>query len=341
MSTLAIVILNYNGKALLDTYLPRLKDLCALGEVIVADNASDDGSVLHIMQYYPWVKTISLHHNYGYAGGYNTVLKQLDHELVLILNNDLWISKTAVEHLVLYMQNHSQCAAAQPLILSDTKPDYFDYAGAAGGHTDMLGYPFCRGRLFHVCEQNHGQYSTTQKISWVGGACCIVRLQDFKLAGGFANDFFSHMEEIDLCWRFLRLNKTLAVVAEAQAYHLGGGTLKQGSPKKVYFNYRNNLYMIFRNLSVGRLCFVLPLRLLLDGLSCVPFLCKAQFKYIYMVLRAHVVFYKSIPRLIQFRKAWNQKAQASVTKHLYRGSIAFDFFILKKRVFTDLNPDKF
>jgi GT2 family glycosyltransferase len=341
MSTLGIVILNYNGIALLDTYLPKLNELCTLGDVIVADNASDDGSILHVMHHYPWVKTVSLHHNIGYAGGYNSVLKDLNYEFVLILNNDLWITKMAVEHLLRYMQNHPSCAAVQPLILSDVDSNYFDYAGAAGGHIDMLGYPFCRGRLFDVCEQNHGQYTTSNAISWVSGACFMLRLNDFKAVGGFASSFFSHMEEIDLCWRFLRLKKELAVVAEAYAYHLGGGTLKHGSAKKVYYNYRNNLLMLFRNLPLQRLYIIIPARLILDGISCIPFLIKGKFKLIYMVLKAHLSFYKSIPELMRFRKKWNVLAPCTVPKHLYRNSIVMDYFIFKKRVFSDLNPRRF
>lgn len=341
MSSLAIVILNYNGTALLDRYLPRLKDLCALGDVIVADNASDDGSILHVMHHYPWAKTLSLHHNFGYAGAYNHVINTLSHTFVLILNNDLWISKNAVEQLLQYMQAHECCAAAQPLILSDVDSNYFDYAGAAGGHIDVLGYPFCRGRLFDVCEQNHGQYATSNAISWVGGACFMVRTNDFKAAGGFASSFFSHMEEIDLCWRFLRLKKNLAVVAEAHAYHLGGGTLKHGSAKKVYYNYRNNLLMLFRNLPLLWLLGILPLRLMMDGLSCFLFLIKGQFSFIYMVLKAHLSFYKSIPEVIRFRKKWKVLAPFTVPKHMYRNSIVLDYFILKKRFFTDLNPRRF
>ena len=336
MSNLAIVILNYNGTELLNRYLPKLQDLTQLGDVILVDNASFDGSVLHVMNRFPWIKTHTLHHNFGYAGGYNLALKELQHTYFLILNNDLWISKISVECLLTYMQQHPECAAAQPLILSDRTAGYFDYAGAAGGQMDILGYPFCRGRILDTCEPNQQQYATTQNIAWVGGACCIIRRKDFETAGGFSKDFFSHMEEIDLCWRFLRMQKKLAVVAEAEAFHWGGGTLSAGSSQKIYFNYRNNLMMLFRNLPVLHLVWILPLRLLLDGLSCLPYVMQFKFYYVASVLKAHGAFYKALPKLIQFRKEWNRIAAPCLPSCFYKGSIVWDYLVLKKRKFSDL-----
>lgn len=264
----AIVILNWNGRAMMERFLPSvtgsLTDDC---ELIVADNGSSDDSVEFLRTHYPTLTTILLDQNYGFAEGYNRALRQIGHEYAVLLNSDVETPAGWIEPLLAYMEAHADCAACQPKLLSWHDKTRFEYAGAAGGFIDRYGYPFCRGRLFADVETDEGQYDRDEPLLWATGACLMVRMSLFRAAGGLDGRFFAHNEEIDLCWRFRLMGHTVGCVAQSRVYHLGGGTLPQGNPRKTFLNFRNNLAMLFKNLPDEDLRPIMRRRRLLDYIA--------------------------------------------------------------------------
>lgn len=249
MMTSAIVILNWNGRDFLRKYLPPLLSSIEGIEgtsVVVADNASDDGSVQMLQQEFPSVRTIVLDRNYGFAGGYNRALKKLDEDLFLLLNSDVEVHPDWYPQLLQWMELHPDCGICGPMLHQTENRDNFEYAGAAGGFIDRYGYPFCRGRVMDLVEQDSGQYDIPADVLWVSGAALMIRSSLFKSLGGFRAEFFAHMEEIDLCWRARLEGWKVSVVPRSIVYHVGGGTLNAGSPQKLFLNYRNNLLMLQR-----------------------------------------------------------------------------------------------
>ena len=269
MDKVAIVILNWNGEKMLKKYLPSVLEYSAEdgGVVYVADNASTDGSMLMLKERFPQVHTIQLEKNWGFAEGYNKALEQVDAELYVLLNSDVEVTHHWLSPLVEYMDNHSEVAFCQPKLLSEQDKNSFEYAGAAGGYIDKYGYPFCRGRIFNTVEDDNGQYDYTTEVLWATGACLMIRAQDYWKAGGLDGRFFAHNEEIDLCWR-LRLQGRVGVgIPDSEVYHVGGGTLPKGNPMKTYLNFRNNLTMLYKNLSDRELPGVMRMRFFLDWLA--------------------------------------------------------------------------
>ena len=300
MQKVAVVILNWNGREMMRKYLPSvMKYSCTGGldcSVIVADNASTDGSLDMLKAEFPEVDTIVLDQNYGFADGYNRALRQVDAEYYLLLNSDVEIRQEGwLVPMVKYMDEHLDCAVCQPKLMALRNPDEFEYAGAAGGFLDKYGYPFCRGRIFGVVEKDRGQYDECVPLLWATGAALMVRSKDYWEAGGLDGRFFAHMEEIDLCWRLRTMGRAIVCIAESTAYHLGGATLNQGNPRKTFLNFRNNLLMLYKNLPEDELKSVMRMRWWLDMLAAMQFLAKFDFANFKAVLRANREFRRMKP----------------------------------------------
>lgn len=292
MRKLAIVILNWNGADMLRKYLPTVLDN-SVGDVIVADNASDDGSMKMMLTEFPHVHCVVLEQNYGFAEGYNRALAQLpDYEYYLLLNSDVEIrDKQWDAPMIKYMDGHPECAACQPKLMSLREPDMFEYAGGAGGYMDKYGYPFCRGRVMGTIEKDCGQYDDMVPLMWATGAALMIRATDWRDSGGLDGRFFAHMEEIDLCWRLRTMGKSIVCVSGSRAYHLGGATLNQGNPRKTFLNFRNNLLMLYKNLPNRELAHVMAVRALLDYVAAMQFLLKGDVANFSAVLKARKAFF--------------------------------------------------
>lgn len=267
MKKIAIVILNWNGAHMMRTYLPTVIKNSPEAEVIIADNASSDDSLKMLASDFPEIRTIVLDKNYGFAEGYNKAFKQVEAEYYLLLNSDVDVPEGWLAPLLDFMESHPEAAACQPKLRAIKDRDSFEYAGAAGGFIDKYGYPFCRGRIFETVEKDHGQYDQNMEILWATGACMMVRSKDYWDAGGLDGRFFAHNEEIDLCWRIRLLGRKIYCVTDSVAFHLGGGTLPKGNPRKTFLNFRNNLTMLYKNLPDSELHHVMRIRFFLDWLA--------------------------------------------------------------------------
>ena len=304
----AVVVLNWNGKAWLEKFLPNLVNHSQEATVFVADNASTDNSVDYVKINFPTVKIIVNASNGGYAKGYNDVLKQIDAEYFVLINSDIEVTAGWLSPIIALMDNDKQIAACQPKMLDYNNKTKFEYAGASGGFIDNLGYPFCRGRIFDDLEEDNGQYNDAIEIFWATGACLIVRVEYYNAIGGLDEDFFAHQEEIDLCWRMKNKGYKIMVEPKSVVYHVGGGTLNAGSPLKTHLNFRNNLFMLFKNLPTSSLFTTIPMRLVLDGVATLTFLNKGKgLEHVLAIAKAHFSFYFAIPNLISKRQKINQK----------------------------------
>ena len=267
MKKIAIVILNWNGAHMMRTYLPTVIKNSPEAEVIIADNASSDDSLKMLASDFPEIRTIVLDKNYGFADGYNKAFKQVEAEYLLLLNSDVDVPEGWLAPLLDFMESHPEVAACQPKLRAIKDRDSFEYAGAAGGFIDKYGYPFCRGRIFETVEKDLGQYDKNMEILWATGACMMVRAKDYWEAGGLDGRFFAHNEEIDLCWRIRLFGRKIYCITDSTAYHLGGGTLPKGNPRKTFLNFRNNLTMLYKNLPDSELHHVMRVRFFLDWLA--------------------------------------------------------------------------
>ncbi len=337
----AVVILNFNGFDFLNSFLPSvIKYSKNQADVIVIDNASTDQSCKFLSeQYSGQVQLITLDKNYGFAGGYNQGLKQIDHPYVLLLNSDVEVTEGYLHPLIHILESHQNIAAVQPKIRSYRSKDDFEHAGAAGGFIDFLGYPFCRGRIFDSAEKDTGQYNQScEEVFWTTGACMLIRNTVFKDVGGFDSDFFAHMEEIDLCWRIHKQGYKMAYTAQSKVFHVGGGTLDIYSPFKLYLNFRNNLYLLLKNEKGLKLLWLLPVRLILDGVAALRFLLEGSFGFSWAVLKAHLSFYTSFFKMLKKRK--HTKAH-NLPTCVYTRSIVYDYFVKKIKRFSDLDAHSF
>ncbi len=328
MDKVAVVILNWNGKSFLEKFLPSVVTYSKNAKIIVADNNSSDESILFLKNNYPDLRIIEIPKNEGYSKGYNIALKQVEAEYYILLNSDIEVTPNWIEPIIDLMDRDTSIAACQPKILDYNKRDYFEYAGAAGGFLDYLGYPFCRGRLFNTLEKDLGQYNDTREIFWATGACMFVRAKNFHSIGGLDDDFFAHLEEIDLCWRLKSAGHKIYYCGESTIYHVGGGTLNKINPRKTYLNFRNSLFMLFKNLKTGNLILSILARLILDGVAGTKFLFEGSGKHTWAVIQAHFSFYASISSLNKKRK--NNILRNLDFKEVYRRSIVFDYYIKKK-----------
>jgi GT2 family glycosyltransferase len=280
---------------------------------------------------------ISFNHNHGYARGYALALPQIEAEYYVLLNSDVEVTPNWLDPLVSLLDNDQSIAAAMPKIIAYNARDSFEYAGAAGGFIDRFGYPFCRGRILTAIEKDTGQYDDTREVFWASGACMFLRSSAYSKTGGLDGDFFAHMEEIDLCWRLKRLGYKIYYCAESVIYHVGGGTLPNDNPRKLYYNYRNSLYLLFKNLNRKEFISILIPRLILDGISSSIYLLQGKIAFFTSVLRAHIWFYFSLPRLINKRRIFNRIIAKKKVDQIYNGSIVFKFFLHKKTHFSDLD----
>ena len=333
MSKITIALLNYNGKTHLENYLPSVVKHSIGHEIVVIDNGSTDGSLQFLEINFPQVKTIAYAKNYGFCGGYNKALKSLNTELVVLLNTDVQVSAGWIEPIVALMEADSGIAAVQPKLLDLKRQTHFEYAGASGGHLDILGYPFCRGRIFHTVEKDELQYQNTQDVFWASGAALFVRRSAYFEAGGLDEDFFAHMEEIDLCWRFWNLGYKVKVCPQSTVYHLGGGTLDKTSPRKTYLNFRNGLSILLKNEATSDLLWKLPLRLALDWLAILQFSVLSGLPHGIAIIRAHCDFMRSIPLQLNKRK---EVIRLNKTNPRFRRLLIWDYFLSSKKTYNDL-----
>jgi GT2 family glycosyltransferase len=335
----AIVILNWNGRSFLEKFLPSVIRYSCKPEykVFVVDNYSTDDSVGFLKQSYPEIGVIEFEVNYGFARGYALSLPKIHSDYYVLLNSDVEVSQDWLEPLVKLLDENPQIAAAMPKILSYERKEYFEYAGAAGGFIDKFGYPFCQGRILAEVEKDYGQYNTPREIFWASGACMFLRTSAYSKTGGLDGDFFAHMEEIDLCWRLKRLGYQIYYCPESVIYHVGGGTLPNNNPRKLYYNYRNNLYLLFKNLTGKTYLTVFFPRMFLDVLSAIIYLLKGQVSFFFSVLRAYLRFIFNLKKLYMKRHVFNKIIARNKVSQIYDGSIVYAFFIKKVRSFKELN----
>ena len=339
----SVVILNYNGAEYLKKFLPVVRESSYPNKrIIVADNGSTDKSLEILRNDFPDVEVLDLKFNYGFAGGYNEALKQIDSDYFILLNSDVEVTKDWLEPLIELMEKDKTIGACQPKVRDYKNKPYFEYAGASGGWMDSLGYPFCRGRVFNHVEEDLGQYDSVDEIFWATGAAMVVRPKLFHQLEGFDKDHFAHLEEIDLCWRIRRAGYKIMAQPQSVVYHVGGGTLDYLSPRKTYLNFRNSLYTLLKNEPVRKLMWLLPLRFILDGLAGVLFLIERKFSHIGAILRAHFSFYRSIPKLLKKRKHYKELIEKiSITsenspKGVLGGSVVWKFYAQRIKKFKDL-----
>lgn len=342
MSTTAVVILNWNGRALLEQFLPAVvANTHGSVQLVVADNASTDDSVVWLEQNYPQIRVIRNSLNGGYARGYNESLNKVEADYFVLLNSDIEVTPGWLEPLVKLMDENPDMAACQPKIRSFRHREEFEYAGAAGGFIDKWGFPFCRGRLFNTFETDNGQYDDTCDVFWATGACLMMRATDWRTAEGLDEDFFAHMEEIDLCWRLRNMGRRIGYCGNSLVYHIGGGTLSQINPKKTFLNFRNNLVMMAKNHAPGWFGVKIFLRLIIDGVAGARFLVAGDWKHCFAVLRAHFNFYGQLPRTLRKRKKLKAGIKSYATSAVYNGSVVIAHFGFGKKKFSDLDKEKF
>jgi len=335
---IAVVILNWNGKELLERFLPSVIAYSQhSAEIIIADNDSSDSSVEFLKQNYPQIRLIQNEKNLGFAKGYNVALKQVEADYYILLNSDIEVTENWIDGIIKLMESDKTIAACQPKILSYKNKNLFEYAGAAGGFIDKLGYPFCRGRIFQSVEEDNNQYDDIREIFWAAGACMFVRADYFHKIEGFDDDFFAHMEEIDLCWRFKNAGYKIFYYPYSTIYHVGGATLNKMSPQKTFLNFRNNLSLIYKNITQKQLRKVLLKRSILDFIAATTFIFSGGFSHFYAVIRAYIAFYKSLKQI----KVKRKKITQIKVKGIYKKSIVKHYHFCKKKVFTQLSETDF
>ncbi|WP_020532080.1 glycosyltransferase family 2 protein [Flexithrix dorotheae] len=338
MKKVAVVILNFNTVDYLKKFIPVLKrNTGEEAEIVVADNCSTDGSQEYIRDAHPDVALIKIPENLGFCAGYNFALRQINSEYFVLLNSDIEVGENWLPPLLETAESDEKVGCVQPKLLSFTERDNFEYAGGAGGFMDILGYPFNRGRIFEDLEKDEGQYDDKKEIFWATGACLLIKSELYFNYGGLDNKFFAHMEEIDLCWRLKNAGYKHYYVPESRVFHVGGGTLHKSNPRKTYFNFRNGLMMLFKNLPTIWLIPIILLRLILDGIAGLKFLMAGEIGNFKAVLRGHFHFYTRIPILIQSRRKNRKLGKFSIAhKEILKRSLIWEYFVRKKKTFSAL-----
>lgn len=337
MKQTAIVILNWNGKKLLEQFLPALTTHTPREnvDVIVADNGSTDDSLMFLQTHYPDIKVQKFEKNYGFAEGYNRALAGLQYEYAVLLNSDVEVKKDWFRPAIDYLETNKDITALQPKILSYKDSSLFEYAGACGGFLDKHGYPFCRGRILNTIETDEGQYDTPQQIFWASGACLFIRLKDFKEAGGFDSQFFAHQEEIDLCWRLNARGKKIVCLPQSCIYHVGGATLGKEDSRKTYLNFRNNLLMLYKNLPNPCYKKVMFARFFWDYLSALHFLLKGQFFNAMAIPKARKDFFLSKTKYKAERAQNLKMSSGKLPDTIYPKSIIWQYYFKNKKKYKD------
>lgn len=332
-----VIILNYNGLLHLQTYLPEIIEHTPDSiPIYLADNASKDDSVRWVKEHFPRVFHFQNKQNFGYAGGYNLAINALEAEYVILLNSDLKVEADYADFLIEAIDASPTVAAVQPKVLSIVEPQNFEYAGAAGGWIDALGFPFCRGRILDTIESDEHQYDQNTRIFWASGAACIFRRNAFLEVGGFDGRFFAHQEEIDLCYRLQLAGYEVHFEHRSVVHHLGGGTLQYDSPFKLSLNLRNNLWMLLKNKPSTTLIWLLPLRLCLDGVLGLRYLLKGKFGHLRAILTAHYQFCSGIGYILGQRKKVKRRVSENQLHGVFRKNMLWRYHIAGERKFTDL-----
>lgn len=329
---IAVVILNWNGRNLLEQFLPSIVKYSTNAEIIVADNASDDDSIEWLNIHYPNITVIQNNENGGYAKGYNEALQNVDADVFALVNSDIEVSNNWLDSIEKLFKENENAAIIQPKILDFKNKSKFEFAGASGGFIDKLGYPYCRGRVFTEIEEDKGQYDNVSEIFWASGACFFIKSEVFNELNGFDEDYFAHMEEIDLCWRAHNIGKKVLYSPKSVVYHVGGATLQETNPHKTYLNFRNSLYTIVKNAPKGNIFSLILTRLILDGVAGTKFLLEARPKHTFSIIKAHFSFYRNLMKMLNKR---NSNTTFS-NKYYIHKSIVFQFYILGRKFFTDL-----
>lgn len=347
----ALVILNWNGIKHLRRFLPSvMTSIYSNLDIVVGDNASTDGSLDFLRQEYPTIRIIQNDQNYGFTGGYNRILERVQADYYVLLNSDVEVNSGWITPVINLMESDPNIAVAAPKILAFNQQTHFEHAGAAGGFIDKFGYIFCRGRMFYDVEEDKQQYQQSDEVFWATGAAMFIKKHCWEEAGGFDDRFFAHMEEIDLCWRLKNMGYKVMYCAESEVFHLGGGTLNVENPFKTYLNFRNNLLLLQNNLPFWRGLLIITIRIWMDLMAIFRFLGEGKRKDAWAVSRAHQNFiwnfFSSRRSEIMDKKiaARNKKALNKSTnrlKGMYKNSIVWDFFIKKKKHFTELDPADF
>ncbi len=334
----AVVILNWNGKHFLKRFLPSvLASNYKNVQIIVADNASTDDSISFLQREHPAVQVVQNASNGGFAKGYNDALTQIKADYYVLLNSDVSVAPNWLEPIVQLMEDNENIAACQPKVLAFHQPRLFEYAGAAGGYIDFLGYPFCRGRVLDICEKDNGQYDKAQACFWATGAALVLKASLYWKAGGLDDYFFAHMEEIDLCWRLQRMGYQIWVEPKSIVYHVGGGTLQKASPYKTYLNFRNNLIMLHKNCQALKLCWLLPLRFSLDAAAAYRALLSGKPGHFWAIAKAHFGFFQWL--LFKPNTHKHIKGNAEL-KGISSNSLVWQYFVKKRRTFAEIIGNK-
>ncbi len=339
MKKVSVVILNWNGKELMERFLPSVVKYSPeeWADVVVADNGSTDDSIAFLQDKFPSVKIISLDKNYGFAEGYNLALKQIETEYTVLLNSDVEVTQGWLDAPIALLDKDKNVAAVQPKIKAERNKQYFEYAGAAGGFMDRYGYPFCRGRILHVVEKDKGQYDSAIDILWATGACLFARTYIYKATGGLDANFFAHQEEIDFCWRLRSRGYRLVCTPESVVYHVGGATLQVESPRKTFLNFRNNLLMLYKNLPEKDLKHVMHARFWLDYIAAIKFMLTGHFKNAKAIYTARQEFYRMKKTYTSIREENIQKTTVNTIPELMHSSLILNFYLKRKKKYSDLS----
>ena len=330
---IAIVILNWNGRALLEKFLPSVVSYSQDdAEIYIADNNSSDDSIDFLNKNYPKVKIIKNKINGGFAKGYNDALKRIDADVYALVNSDIEVTKNWLKPIIKAFKEDSSTAVIQPKLLDYKNKSKFEYAGAAGGYVDFMGYPFCRGRIFMNLETDNGQFNDTTDIFWASGACFFIKSEIYHEQKGFDEQYFAHQEEIDLCWRVQNEGHQIKYVGASTVYHVGGATLRETNPHKTFLNFRNSLFTISKNVPKRFVFIVIFLRLLMDGIAGLKFVFELRPIHTWAIIKAHLSFYMHLPKMLSKRRALSFKQ----TNYFYCFSIVWQHFILRKQKFTEL-----
>ena len=331
---IAVVILNWNGEALLERFLPSVMKHSDGADIYVVDNASTDGSVDFLKQHYPTIGIVQNSSNGGFAKGYNDGLKHIEADVFCLLNSDVEVTPNWLEPIKDAFKSILEASIIQPKILDLIQKDHFEYAGAAGGFIDMFGYPFCRGRIFQTIEKDEGQYNDIKEVFWATGACMFIKSEVFHQLEGFDEDYFAHQEEIDLCWRAKNAGHKVYYVGHSSVYHLGGSTLSNMNPKKTFLNFRNSLYSITKNLPRKKAIPLVLARLVLDALAALRFVFQLKFDHCFAILQAHLSFYAN------FIKMYKKREKANfILKYHITTSIVWSYFVHQVENFNILVKD--
>lgn len=334
----AVVILNWNGQGWLERFLPTVVERSARhARVILADNGSTDGSIAWVRKNLPGVEVIAMARNRGFAGGYNEALAKVDAKYFVLLNSDVEVTEGWVAAMREHLEKNPDMAACQPKMLSHAERTTFEHAGAAGGFIDRNGYPFCRGRIFELTEEDNGQYDDDRDVFWATGACLMIRSEAFRAAGGFDATLFAHMEEIDLCWCLRRMGWRIGYTSAAKVYHVGGGALGYGDPRKTFLNFRNSLVVLTKHLDSRWIYVRIIHRFTLDFFAAMKFLAEGHAAHAWQVGKAHRQFIRWLPRVMRERQHLRTMEHKPDLTGMYHRSIAYDRYILGWRIFTDLD----